>query len=102
MDDDEVKITEFTPVFVFNNFESNIEVEELSSKVRRLGGQIVKNKDTWDPRVTHVIAKTFAKSEIVLAGKCFNVFSLQVQICLTINNLRTCGGKMDPDQSLRG
>ena len=46
-----------------------LEVEELTVKVRSLGGQVVENNVTWDPRVTHVIGKTFIKAEIVLAGK---------------------------------
>ena len=56
-------------VFVFVNFVSNVEVEELTTKAKTLGGEVVKNAVTWDPRITHVISKTFAKSEIVLAGK---------------------------------
>ena len=57
-------------VFVFLNYESSSEVKNLRFKVRNLGGDIVENTVTWDPRVTHVIDKTFVKSEIVLAGKC--------------------------------
>ena len=58
-------------VFVFVNFESNcnVEVENLKSKVRNLGGEVIENAVTWDARITHVISKNFVKSEIVLAGK---------------------------------
>ena len=55
-------------MFVFVDFEK-LEEEDLKVKVTNLGGQIVENNVTWDPRVTHVIAQTFIKSEIVLAGK---------------------------------
>ena len=60
-------------VFIFTNYVSSLEEENLAYKLRSLGGgkiAIVENNVTWDPRVTHVIAKTFVKSEIVLAGKC--------------------------------
>ena len=57
-------------VFVLVNFESRSELKKLKFKLRNLGGEIVENSVTWDPRVSHVIGKTFAKSEIILAGKC--------------------------------
>ena len=56
-------------VFVFVNFVSNVEVEELKTKAKSLGGEVVENSVTWDPRIAHVISKNFVKSEIVLAGK---------------------------------
>ena len=58
--------------FVFVNFEANSEVEELKIKARTLGGQVVENAVTWDPRISHVISKNFVKSEMVLAGKFYD------------------------------
>ena len=59
-------------VFVFVNFVSVSEVEELKLKARTLGGQVVENAVTWDPRISHVISKNFVKSEMVLAGKFYD------------------------------
>ena len=56
-------------VFVFINFVSHVEVEELKFKVKNLGGQVVENDVTWDPRITHIVSDNFRKAEIVLAGK---------------------------------
>ena len=55
-------------VFVLINFVSKVEVEKLKFKVRRLGGQVVENDDTWNPRITHIVSDNFLKAEIVLAG----------------------------------
>ncbi len=68
-DTDSSKVNDSQPFFVVLNFEATVE-EDIKAKVRRLGGEIVENALTWDPRVTHVINRTFVKSEIVLAGKC--------------------------------
>jgi len=52
--------------FSFTGFNSS-EIRDLSKKIDYLGGHILR-ETKWNDKCTHVISKTFEKSEIVLAG----------------------------------
>ena len=53
--------------FCFTGFNDR-EVRDLTRKVDKLGG-VVLTDATWNSHATHVISRTFEKSEIVLAGR---------------------------------
>ena len=64
--------------FCFTGFYESEKID-LARKVESLGGFVLSDV-TWNDHCTHVISRTFEKSEIVLAGKLRNVVILQIFI----------------------
>ena len=60
--------------FVLTGFTDRHEIKSLHNKIEKLGG-IVLYDVTWNDKITHVISKSFATSELVLAGK-INFYTL--------------------------
>ena len=54
--------------FVLTGFTDRHEIKSLHHRIEKLGG-IVLYDVTWNDKITHVISKSFATSELVLAGK---------------------------------